>query len=127
MLVLVSDGDLSLAVGGQVPVSLAVQRCRGPRSAQAPGEASFPAPWKGRAPWCFGEAFGLGDPLWGAAFGPLSGWEGQSAGGGHLWLPKTHVEVLRNALCRDRDTGVTPVGHPIPWQGEIDWEMELGG
>lgn len=33
LLVLVSDGDLSLAVGGQVPVSLAVQRCRGPRPA----------------------------------------------------------------------------------------------
>lgn len=32
-LVLVSDGDLSLAVGGQVPVGPAVQRCCGPRPA----------------------------------------------------------------------------------------------
>lgn len=76
-----SDGDLGLAVGGEVPGGLAVERGSGakglgrPLGAQgsqagpagATGGAPFPAPWEGRAPQQLG-ALGLGHGQ-GAALG----------------------------------------------------------
>lgn len=142
-----SDGDLGLAVGGEVPGVLPVQRGGGaeglgwPLRAQA-GQARpagsavggpLPAPREGQTPWYLG-ALGLGQ---GAALGQhrALSWEGQCAGGGWLQAPEPPVEVLCGALCGDRCALSSLQGHPflLPrgdqggCSGGDGWDGAVGG